>query len=117
MSESAPGLSLANIFHPSDFSEASEVAFVHALKMALVARSRLTMMHVARGDFADWSEFPGVRETLVRWNLIAPDSPKSAVPALGIAVSKVLARQGEPVEAVLAHLQEHPAGLIVLATH
>ena len=31
-----------SILHPSDFSEASEVAFAHALKAALIARSRLT---------------------------------------------------------------------------
>ena len=35
------------IFHPSDFSEASEVAFAHALKIALVTGSTLNVLHVA----------------------------------------------------------------------
>jgi len=34
-----------SIFHPSDFSAASEIAFVHALKIALVAKARLTVLH------------------------------------------------------------------------
>ena len=40
------GVKLESIFHPSDFSEASEVAFAHALKIALVAGAKLTMLHV-----------------------------------------------------------------------
>jgi len=35
-----------SIFHPSDFSKASEVAFVHALKIALVAKAKFTVLHV-----------------------------------------------------------------------
>lgn len=34
------------IFHPSDFSSASRVAFVHALKIALESNAMLQMMHV-----------------------------------------------------------------------
>ena len=41
------GVKLKSIFHPSDFSEASEIAFAHALKIALVAGAKLTMFHVA----------------------------------------------------------------------
>ena len=37
---------IGSIFHPSDFSAASELAFAHALKIALVARSRLDILHV-----------------------------------------------------------------------
>jgi hypothetical protein len=58
-------LILDRIFHPSDFSPASEVAFAHALKLALIARTRLRVMHVAlRKDDMHWSDFPGVRATL-----------------------------------------------------
>jgi nucleotide-binding universal stress UspA family protein len=39
------------------------------------------------------------------------------VPELGIDVHKVVARQGDPVKAVLHYLEEEPADLIVLATH
>ena len=34
------------IFHPSDFSPASEVAFAHALKIALQSKAKLDLMHV-----------------------------------------------------------------------
>ena len=39
---------LLRIFHPSDFSPASELAFAHALKLALEAKADLEIMHVAR---------------------------------------------------------------------
>jgi nucleotide-binding universal stress UspA family protein len=74
------------IFHPSDFSEASEVAFAHALKIALVVGAKLTMLHVEASPSAEWQDFPGVRDTLERWKLIPKGSPKSAVGWLGIEV-------------------------------
>ena len=73
------GVKLESIFHPSDFSEASEVAFVHALKIALVAGAELTMLHVEASPGAEWQDFPGVRDTLERWGLIPKGSRKSAV--------------------------------------
>ena len=106
-----------SILHPSDFSAASEVAFAHALKVALIARSQLTMMHVSPSMTAEWTDFPGVRETLARWGLIPQDSPRAAVPALGIDVRKVIAHHNNPVQSVLAFLERHPTDLLVLATH
>jgi nucleotide-binding universal stress UspA family protein len=106
-----------SILHPSDFSAASEVAFAHALKAALIAKAQLTVMHVSPSMTAEWADFPGVRETLARWGLLSPDSPRSAVPALGIDVRKVMAYDDDPVKSVLAFLERHPADLIVLATH
>jgi nucleotide-binding universal stress UspA family protein len=108
---------LDSILHPSDFSEASEVAFAHALKAALVARSRLTLFHVSADGDAEWTDFPGVRQTLERWGLLPPNSPRSAVPRLGIDVGKVIAHERDPVSSVLRYLDTHPADLIVLATH
>jgi nucleotide-binding universal stress UspA family protein len=106
---------LESIFHPSDFSEASEVAFVHALKIALVAGTKLTMLHVDASASSEWQDFPGVRETLERWGLIPKGSPKSAVGQLGIDVAKVLKRSKDPVKSCLHFLEENPTDLIVLA--
>jgi nucleotide-binding universal stress UspA family protein len=106
-----------SIFHPSDFSQASEVAFAHALKIALVAKTKLRMLHVAASPGAEWQDFPGVRDTLERWQLIRKGSPKSAVGQLGIAVGKVMASGKDPVKACLGFLERHPADLIVLAVH
>jgi nucleotide-binding universal stress UspA family protein len=105
------------ILHPSDFSEAGDVAFAHALKAALIAKSRLTLLHASSKAAAEeWGEFPGVRETLERWGLIPPGSPKSAVPKLGIDVNKVISQNDDPVRAVLHYLSGHQTDLIVLAT-
>jgi hypothetical protein len=69
---------IESIFHPSDFSEASEIAFAHALKIALVTGATFNMLHVDQGVEAAWSDFPGVRCTLERWRLIPKGSPQSA---------------------------------------
>jgi nucleotide-binding universal stress UspA family protein len=106
-----------SIFHPSDFSKASEVAFAHALKIALVTNAKLTMLHVETGPGTEWQDFPGVRDTLERWGLIPKGSPRSAVGQLGINVDKVIASSKDPVKACLGFLEKHRADLIVLAVH
>jgi len=111
------GIKIGSIFHPSDFSEASEVAFVHALKAALVTRAKLSMLHVAANSNAEWQDFPGVRDTLERWKLIPKGSPKSVVGQLGIDVRKVVASSKDPVKACCSFLEKYPADLIVLAVH
>jgi nucleotide-binding universal stress UspA family protein len=106
-----------SVLHPTDFSEASLVAFHHALKAALIAKARLTLLHVATGDSDELMDFPGVRETLERWELLPKGSPRTAVPQLGIDVRKIAMKPHEPVGSVLHYLEDHPAELIVLATH
>ena len=108
---------IESVLHPSDFSVASEVAFAHALKAALISRSVFTVMHVSRDSTTDWTEFPGVRETLERWGLLPEGSPRSAVAQLGIEVEKVVAQHDDPVKSVLHYLGSHGVDLIVLATH
>lgn len=107
---------LQHVFHPSDFSQASETAFAHALKAALIAKATLTVLHVSPDGERNWTEFPGVRQTLERWGLLPKGSPQSAVPELGIQVKKVVAQDKNPVKAVLGYLERHPGDLIVLAT-
>ena len=111
----AQGNRVESIFHPSDFSVASEVAFAHALRLTLATGAKLSMLHA--GSDADWDDFPSVRETLERWKRIPPNSPRSAVAALGIEVGKVLAKDKDPVNACLRYLEEEPTDLIVLAVH
>jgi nucleotide-binding universal stress UspA family protein len=112
---SPPGIQ--SIFHPSDFSAASEVAFAHALKIALVTKASLRVLHVAGHGNIDWMDFPGVRETLERWQLIPKGSRSGAVADLGITVRKVVESSSDPVKASLEYLGRHPADLIVLAVH
>ena len=109
---------LNSILHPSDFTQASELAFAHALKAALVARADLALLHVAADpEDTHWTDFPGVRQTLERWGLLPAGSGRGAVAELGIGVKKVIARHQNPVNAVLGYLDDHEVDLIVLATH
>jgi nucleotide-binding universal stress UspA family protein len=112
-----PGFTLIkSVLHPTDFSEASLVAFNHALRVAMLSQSKFTLLHVAKDHSSAWSSFPGIRETLERWGTLPKGSPRSAVGELGIEASKVVASENEPVDAVMHYLHEHPADLIVLAT-
>ena len=108
---------LQHVFHPTDFSPDSEAAFAHALKAALIAKATLTMLHVSTGREQNWTEFPAVRQTLERWGMLPKNSPKSAVPELGIDVRKIITKDKDPVKSVLAFLEHSPNDLIVLATH
>lgn len=106
------------ILHPTDFSTASEVAFVHALKLTLLTHAQLHVLHVASHDGpVGWRTFPGVREALERWGVLPAGSPPGAVGDLGIEVEKVEAVGDDPVLVTHSFLQRHPAELIVLATH
>lgn len=112
-----PGFSIIqSVLHPTDFSESSLVAFHHALKAAMLSKSKLTLLHVSTDGTSEWSNFPGVRDTLERWGELPKGSPKAAVGKLGIDPRKILADKGEPVEAVIRYLEKHPADLIVLST-
>jgi nucleotide-binding universal stress UspA family protein len=114
----APGIPpIQTIFHPSDFSEGSEVAFAHALKIALVAGAELNVLHVSEGREVAWTDFPRVRAMLERWGVLPPNSPRNAVGAIGIEVRKVVLSDSDPVRAAARFLQQHPTDLVVLAAH
>jgi len=105
-----------SIFHPSDFSKASELAFAHALALALIRKTELVIMHAGRGRVDDWSRFPPVRKTLENWNVLVPGSPRSAVfEKLSVRVAKVSER-GDPVAASVHQIEEYKPDLVVLAT-
>jgi nucleotide-binding universal stress UspA family protein len=106
---------IESVLHPTDFSEASLTAFYHALKAALLTKSKLTLLNVCEDGEPPWSDFPGIRETLERWKLLPPNSPKSAVGELGVRAAKIVARNRDPVKAVLGFLEHEPVDLIVLS--
>jgi len=105
------------VVHPTDFSPASERAFAHALAIALLRQTRLALLHVGTDDRAKWNEFPQVRATLERWNLLQPHSAQEdVVEELGVRVSKNLLPGRSPVDALLSYLDREPADLLVVAT-
>ena len=112
-----PGFSLIkSVLHPTDFSESSLVAFHHALKTAMLSKSKLTLLHVSSDGTSEWSHFPGIRETLERWGALPKGSPKAAVGTLGIDACKIMATKGEPIDTVTNYLENNPIDLIVLST-
>src|SRR4051812_29673600 len=92
---------IRHVLHPSDFSDASRTAFAHALKAALIAKGRLTLIHMTEDPKSDWSAFPGVRETLERWGILPAGSPREAVSELGIDIAKIIGHGPDPVGGVL----------------
>jgi nucleotide-binding universal stress UspA family protein len=108
---------IKRIFHPSDFSEAGSVAFVHALKLALCNQGWLTILHTGDKAEGNWAEFPRIRATLERWELLPPNSGKEALHELGLQVEKVFSPMPDPVRGVAKYLGRHPQDLIVLMTH
>ncbi|HNP60717.1 MAG TPA: universal stress protein [Nitrospirales bacterium] len=107
---------IRSVVHCSDFSPGSHTAFAHALKAALTAKAKLSILHVADDMEANWTEFPGVRNILERWELLPRNSPRSAVPELGINVRKLTIQHKDPVKSVVEWLEHHPTDLLVLAT-
>jgi nucleotide-binding universal stress UspA family protein len=108
------------IFHPSDFSPASEVAFGHALKIAMQSKAKLDIMHVETPVGPEkpyWLDFPAVRATLTRWGILPEGVRPSEVAKAGVRIRKILASSTAPVETMLRHFDKFPPDLIVLATH
>jgi nucleotide-binding universal stress UspA family protein len=110
-----PTLGIRTVFHPSDFSEASHIAFAHALKIALIAQCKLDIMHVDTDHLTEWEDFPGVRQLLEKWKIIPAGSDRDAVLNLGLNVHKAIVERRDPVRGTLEYLECHPADLIVLA--
>jgi len=107
-----------SIFHTTDFSELSDIAFAHALRLALSSNARLELFHVLPNHGRDViSEFPKIRDTLVRWNVISEDNAEDDLRSLGFSYSKVVAVHKDPVASILNYLRTHPSEVNVLAAH
>ena len=106
------------IFHPTDFSDASGAAFVHALAIAIARKTTLTIMNASKGfEGEDWSQFPGISDTLKRWGLLDASSSRADVfSKLSIAVKKVGVDASDPADAILDFLAKSPTDLVVMAT-
>ena len=113
------GQSIWSVFHPTDLSKASEVAFNHALRIALSNRSYFDILHVHAkdADEADGEGFPQVRSTLERWGLLDGASAREDVAEkLGVKVRKIGIPSKKPLDAIVKYLEDNPAELVVLAT-
>jgi nucleotide-binding universal stress UspA family protein len=109
---------MRDILLATDFSEAAEAAFEHALALALSHRADLTLLHAGpeAGTDVPWDSFPHVRETLSRWGR-RPEGGDAAGfrKAWGIGVSKRAVRTRHPVNGILETAADLDPEVIVLA--
>jgi nucleotide-binding universal stress UspA family protein len=119
--EVVPGArEIRSVLHPTDLTAASELAFAHALRMALSGRTKLYLLHADASDAgeSDWSEFPPVRQTLVAWGMLKEgSSPRAVFDELGVKAAKIRIPDRDAIRAILRFLDDHPSEVIVLATH
>lgn len=108
-----------SILHPTDFSDASMDAFIHALKIALACKSELHILHIKSAHDDDTgNEAPHIRRTLAQWKLMdETDLPSAVGKKFGIKAVKVELPPQNPVSAILQYEDRHPCDLMVLATH
>ena len=114
----AQRVNIRGILHPTDFSRSSEVAFAHALKFSLLAKTKLNIMHVSpKHTEVDWTKFPRTRRTLAHWKISSDLNSEDNSYTLGLHVQKVIGPHGDPVASILNFIENNPTDLIVLATH
>ncbi len=110
---------ISSILHLTDFSDASEKAFAHALAIALFRQTEFTILNVGshRSVESRWQQFPAVRKTLERWSVLDKDSPRSAVfEELGVSVKKAAPSAVGTTSAILDYVSNNPVDLVVVAT-
>lgn len=108
-----------SILHPTDFSEASEIAFAHALAIAIKNKADLTILHVTptKDQEVDWQDFPSVRKSLESWGVIEPGTRKSELESLtGIHVQKLVSVDQNAVDAIVGLTGVDSFDLLVMGT-
>jgi len=103
----------------TDFSRESEIAFYHALAIALERGARLTLLHTGgeSREQVPWNKFPNVRKTLQTWGLLDADAPRTdVVDKLGIDVNKMAQRDYDPRNGIIDYLRRAPTDLLVMAS-
>ena len=108
------------VVHPTDLTASSDIAFAHAMKIALAGRAKIYILHSSSpaSEDVDWTGFPGVRKVLADWDLLKTDSSRAAVAKqLGIHVAKVEVHDRHAVRGIVGFLDTHDSEFLVLATH
>jgi nucleotide-binding universal stress UspA family protein len=111
---------IGRIAHPTDFSELSTSAFLHALRLAVAAQCSIDLLHVkSERARQHWESFPHVREALANWGVLEPqDLPADIAAKAGIIVRKAEIDHAKgPAAGIFQYLAEQPANLIVTAPH
>ncbi len=110
---------LSRVLFATDLSHDGDLAFAHALRIALAAKGELAIVHAGSRDMVgkEWEQFPRVRASLAGWGLLALGAPPSAVlDQLGLHVRKIDVPAPDPLHGVADVLEHRPCDLIVLAS-
>lgn len=110
---------IRSIAHATDFSPEGQDAFAHALKLALIHRCELGILHVRDpSDQPGWDMFPRVRTLLERWGVLPAGSEIEDIAArTGVRVFKVEIRDTNPAEGLSHFLGDRGSDLVVMASH
>lgn len=110
---------LSRVLFATDLSHDGDLAFVHALRIALAGKGELAIVHAASRDVIgkEWDQFPRVRDSLAGWGLLELGAPTSAVEAqLDLRVRKIDIPDPDPLHGVKEVLERRPCDLVVLAS-
>lgn len=104
------------VLHPTDLSEASERAFLHALAIAIRRSAHFTLLHaLGRRATDNWPGFPSVRAKLAEWRTAG--STKGLEERIRrTSIAKLEVPNPDPVAASLEYIARNKVDLIVLAT-
>lgn len=108
---------IRSILVPSDFSTEGDVAFAHALRLALAFRCDLDLFHVEpENDQADGHWAPRVLDTLVRWERLPMGADVGDLRRIGLGVTRRMAAGAPAEEAILQEMARSHADLVVAST-
>ncbi len=111
---------LSRVLFATDLSHDGDLAFAHALRIALAGKGELAIVHAAHRDVIgkEWDQFPRVRASLAGWGLLELGAPASAVEEqLDLRVRKIDIPDPDPLHGVKEVLERRPCDLVVLASH
>lgn len=106
-----------SILHPTTLTSEGIDAFAHALRIALDAEGRLTVLHISGDKRTPWTEFPGIRDTLVRWGKLDAGASRDEVGKIGLNAVKLRLKGTGPVKGILRRASRSDSDLLVLAAH
>ena len=112
-------LAFRSIVHPTDFSSLSSKGLAHALRIALAARCKLYLLHVAESadDHAE-IVLSHLQRLLTQWQLMdETDLPSALASKLGVDIENVRLEQQNPIDRLASFLKKNVCDLVVFATH
>lgn len=105
------------VLHPTDVLDTHPEAIAHALKLALLARGRLSYLHVGPpGREVAWREFPVTRKVLATWGVLPEGVGHEAMFDLGLTIRKSLRKGGDVATEIAGEIRKAGADLVVMAS-